>query len=81
MPKAKTPRTIKPKAEKKVLQMPEASNGNGSASPNLELESEIRERAYEIYAQRGYTNGREAEDWLEAEREVLAHHGNRVQTA
>ncbi|HEX3624823.1 MAG TPA: DUF2934 domain-containing protein [Verrucomicrobiae bacterium] len=81
MPKAKTPRTIKPKAEKKVLQMPEASNGNGSASPNLKLESEIRERAYEIYAKRGYTNGREAEDWLEAEREVLAHHGNRVQTA
>jgi hypothetical protein len=81
MPKAKTPRTIKPKAEKKVLQMPEASNGSGSASPNLELESEIRVRAYEIYAQRGYTNGREAEDWLEAEREVKARQGNRAQTA
>jgi len=80
MPKAKTPRTIKPKAEKKVLQMPEASNGNGS-SPNLELESEIRERAYEIYAQRGYTNGREAEDWLEAEREVLARHTDNTRTA
>ena len=38
MPKAKTPRTIKPKAEKKVLQMPEASNGNGSNLPALELE-------------------------------------------
>ena len=78
MPKAKTPRTIKPKAGKKVLQMPEASNGNGQP---LELESEIRVRAYEIYAQRGYTNGREAEDWIEAEREVKARHANRAHTA
>jgi hypothetical protein len=81
MPKAKTPRTIKPKAEKNVLQMPETSNGNGAASPNLELEPEIRARAYEIYAQRGYTNGRADEDWFEAEREVLAHYSNRAQTA
>jgi len=81
MPKAKTPRTIKPKAEKKVLQMPEATNGNGFAFPTLELESEIRVRAYEIYAQRGYTNGREAEDWLEAEREVKARHANNTRTA
>ena len=81
MPKAKTPRTIKPKAEKNVLQMPEVSNGNGHSSPTLELESEIRVRAYEIYAQRGFTNGREAEDWIEAEREVLARHGNSAQTA
>lgn len=81
MPKAKTPRTIKPKAEKKVLQMPDATNGNGFASPTMELESEIRVRAYEIYAQRGYTNGREAEDWLEAEREVKARHANNTLTA
>jgi hypothetical protein len=81
MPKAKTPRTIKPKAEKKVLQMPEASNGNGSSLQSPALESEIRVRAYEIYAQRGYTNGREAEDWFEAEREVLARHGNSARTA
>jgi hypothetical protein len=81
MPKAKTPRTIKPKAEKKVLQMPEAINGNGSTSPALNLESEIRVRAYEIYAQRGYTNGREADDWFEAEREVIARHTNNTRTA
>jgi hypothetical protein len=81
MPKAKTPRTMKPKAEKKVLQMPEAGNGNGSSFQTVELESEIRVRAYEIYAQRGYTNGREAEDWFEAEREVLARHGNSARTA
>jgi hypothetical protein len=37
----------------------------------INLEDEIRRRAYELYAQRGYSTGNEAEDWLTAEREVL----------
>ncbi len=79
MAKARTPRTPKPKAEKadkKVLQMPEATavasgNGNGSHSP-VELESEIRIRAYELYASRGFADGLAEEDWIQAEREVRA---------
>ena len=79
MPRAKAPRPPKPKAEKtetKVLRMPEAavaesSNGNGNhAAP--EVESEIRRRAYELYESRGYTDGQADQDWLQAEREVLA---------
>jgi Protein of unknown function (DUF2934) len=35
------------------------------------LEDEIRRRAYELYEERGYSSGNEAEDWLTAEREVL----------
>jgi hypothetical protein len=82
MPKAKTPRVTKAKAEKKVLQMPEAAgNGNGSHASLEDLQNEIRIRAYEIYEQRGYTNGQADEDWLRAEREVLARHGNQQQTA
>ena len=45
---------------------------NGAA-PNLlpiNLEDEIRRRAYELYQQRGTASGSEAEDWLTAEREV-----------
>jgi hypothetical protein len=76
MPKARTPRTTKPKAEKNVLQMPEISSNEGSAAPAFALEGEIRNRAYEIYADRGYTNGRAEEDWLQAEREVMARHKN-----
>ena len=34
------------------------------------LEDEIRRRAYELYLQRGTAPGSEAEDWLNAEREV-----------
>jgi hypothetical protein len=37
-----------------------------------DLEAEIRRRAYELYAQRGYTPGHENEDWFVAEREILA---------
>ncbi len=73
MAKAKNPRTPKPKAEKvsnKVLQMPElTANGNGNYSP-VDLEAEIRMRAYQLYEQRGYSNGRADQDWIEAEREV-----------
>lgn len=79
MPKVKSPRTTKPKAEnseKKILQMRETSgNGNGKV-PASDLESEIRARAYELYEQRGYTNGCSEEDWFQAEREVLARHGH-----
>jgi hypothetical protein len=33
-------------------------------------EEEIRNRAYEIYLQRGGQSGHELEDWLQAEREL-----------
>ncbi len=37
----------------------------------INLEDEIRRRAYELYQQRGAGSGSEAEDWLAAEREVM----------
>jgi hypothetical protein len=36
----------------------------------INIEDEIRRRAYELYQQRGATPGNEREDWLAAEREV-----------
>ncbi|MGA8438810.1 MAG: DUF2934 domain-containing protein [Candidatus Sulfotelmatobacter sp.] len=36
----------------------------------INLEDEIRRRAYELYQERGAGSGSEAEDWLAAEREV-----------
>jgi hypothetical protein len=36
----------------------------------INLEDEIRRRAYELYEQRGTSAGNEAEDWFAAEREV-----------
>jgi hypothetical protein len=36
----------------------------------INLEDEIRRRAFELYQQRGSASGSEAQDWLAAEREV-----------
>src|SRR5215467_14050092 len=80
MAKAKTPRTTKPKAEKKVLQMP-GNGATGNGFTPADLESEIRVRAYELYEQRGRIAGTEEQDWLDAEREVRARHAQQTQTA
>jgi hypothetical protein len=45
-----------------------------SISP-LDLEEEIRRRAYELYTERGYVDGHEVEDWLHAERDVSERRG------
>ena len=37
----------------------------------INVEDEIRKRAYEIFKQRGQAPGSEADDWLAAEREVM----------
>lgn len=37
----------------------------------MNLEDEIRRRAYELSRQRGFESGNATEDWLTAEREVL----------
>jgi Protein of unknown function (DUF2934) len=82
MAKAKTPRVPKTKVDNNVLQMPEASGSNGENNRQpVELESEIRLRAYQIYADRGYTNGRADEDWFEAEREILGRLEGQKHTA
>ncbi len=50
-----------------------ATSPNSSASINptpIDLEAQIRQRAYELYQERGYVDGFENEDWLQAEMEV-----------
>jgi hypothetical protein len=83
MAKAKTPRTTP--ANKQVLTMPEAGSAtlvrkSPANSSSSDLEVKIRERAYELYLERGSTPGHENEDWLTAEREILASK-NQQQTA
>ena len=77
MAKAKTTRT--PKAtNNQVITMPEAGSipllrKNAPANnSSADLEVKIRERAYQLYVERGSTPGHENEDWLRAEREILA---------
>jgi hypothetical protein len=41
-----------------------------SEPQELELEQQIRERAYELYEERGREDGHEQEDWLRAKEEI-----------
>ena len=76
MPRAKNPKTPN-STNKQVITMPEA----GSITPvrkaaplsnlaPMELEDQIRRRAYELYEERGRTPGFEREDWFRAEYEI-----------
>jgi len=86
MAKAKTPRVSK-STSNQVITMPETSSAPqlkknlSPANPTpIDLEAQIRQRAFELYQERGNTPGDENEDWLRAEREVLARQ-NQKQTA
>jgi hypothetical protein len=76
MARAKTPGNgntrRKPAVETTLSAKPFESSKNTSP---VDLEGEIRQRAYELYARRGYVPGHENEDWLVAEQEVLAERG------
>ena len=76
MPRAKAPRNgdtriTKPETAPAITTSEVKQNGS-----QPELEAEIRRRAYELYAQRGYTPGHENDDWFVAEREILARYSH-----
>jgi DUF2934 family protein len=75
MPRAKNPnRPTKTSARTKKTQVMEfVIPKNGHSTPE-DLESEIRIRAYELYAERGYAAGDERDDWFRAEQQVKAKH-------
>ncbi len=76
MARAKSPRNgntrSTPAATSPAVTNPDVKQ-NGSQT---DLEAEIRRRAYELYAQRGYTPGHENDDWFVAEREILARYNH-----
>jgi hypothetical protein len=51
----------------------EEETGNNDERPQeLELEHQIRLRAYELYEARGREDGHDLEDWLPAKEEILS---------
>jgi hypothetical protein len=54
------------------------ANRNESA---VDLEEQIRRRAYELYERRGRQVGHETEDWLQAEAELAAERNQPVAVA
>jgi hypothetical protein len=85
MAKAKTPRTTKA-TNNQVITMPEAGSvpvirkTSPVSNSSADLAAQIRERAFQLYLERGSTPGHENEDWFRAEREVLSRQ-NHQQTA
>lgn len=54
-----------------------ATGSNLAVMPPVNLEEEIRRRAYEIYEERGGRHGLDQDDWFRAEQEVTARYGRR----
>jgi len=85
MARPSTPRNRKGN-NKPALSDPEistatASNPASSGTPDsfiatqIDLETQIRQRAYQLYEERGCTPGQQDEDWIRAEQEIRAHYG------
>lgn len=74
-----TPRPRKSKTAEVTPVQPVAESRKNVVPINLE--EEIRRRAYEIYVERGSTPGSESEDWLTAEREVRSRYRGAERTA
>lgn len=91
MAKAKSPR-INNAADKQVITMPEAGSSSlrksvvpvaNTSQPGSSagLEEKIRQRAYELYEQRGFADGFDRDDWFRAENEIRGNAGKRQQSA
>ena len=57
---------------KKSLSPMRSESATQSAAPPRVNHDQIAMRAYEIFLSRGAANGRDFDDWLQAEREVAA---------
>jgi hypothetical protein len=60
----KEPLTLAPKSDEPTVLIP--------------IVEQIRQRAYELYEQRGRTDGHDLEDWLQAEGEIKGTQANAV---
>ena len=90
MAKSKNPRPTNPKngsavetqvvaAPETQLQIKELKKPAPEVRKNIfpiNLDEEIRRRAYELWEQRGHEPGHETEHWLLAETEILSRYSN-----
>jgi hypothetical protein len=77
-PSSVTPSSVKPSSVNPSSVKP-SSQGNGNMAENKKyahlepgIQEEIRQRAYELYEERGRQDGFHVEDWSRAETEVLS---------
>ncbi len=63
-----------PKLNKAVASQASPATVTASAPQVQASQDRIRERAFEIYERRGSKPGHDMQDWLHAERQILATH-------
>lgn len=51
----------------------QSSSVSGTQIPRLSIEEQIRDRAYQLYVERGYQDGSALQDWIDAELELMAN--------
>lgn len=64
-----------------MLETPELTASHSDSMVNVLFQEQISLRAYQLYASRGYVDGLDLQDWLQAEREVLRQLEQQAQTA
>ena len=64
-----------------MLETPELTALHNDSLANVLSQEQISLRAYQLYALRGYVDGLDLQDWLQAEREVLRQLEQQAQTA
>ncbi len=79
MPRKTSASSTTNRKKKNTASVPAPMEEVNASAQAASLEEEIRRRAYQIYLERNGSPGDENQDWLTAEREVLArHHQERV---
>ena len=48
------------------------ASSDAPAMPDFDLEEQIRQRAYQLFEERGMVDGHDLDDWLQAEQEIKA---------
>jgi len=93
MAKAKTPRNgtktnggtaepqVSPAARSEVREVKRTLSEVRKNLVPINLDEEIRRRAYELWEQRGYESGHENEHWLLAETEIRSRYSQRQHSA
>jgi len=78
--KAEIVKVIKTSQRNTNVENDQLTDPADGTDPNFQyfedLGTRIAKRAYELYEKRGRTHGKDFEDWLEAERQVLMEHAS-----
>jgi len=75
-PANETPQIQSAAQPRTTLSQSSTATSTSFIATQIDLESQIRQRAYQFYEERGCTPGQQDDDWLRAEHEIRSHNGH-----